>query len=270
MERTTDFRTHNKFSKRLYYAFYPLWYLFHCWDIVINFLKLPALDLGFATLTVYPDANPESTSVDGRVTRNVVGLSEPFATIRGGAGNEVSDIATTIEVQLYDGTTGVNWEVIDRSITLVDTSALGASASVSAATFSIFGSAKEDTMSQSVNVVKATPASNTALVASDYNIANWDMTQQSDSPITIAAYSIVAYNDFPLNATGIGNISKTGISKFGIAISADYTNTEPIITHPINAYATAYAADQLGTANDPKLVVTYTVPSKYLMMMGIG
>src|SRR3990167_5137978 len=31
-EVVAEFRTHDKFGKRLYYAFKPIWYLIHYWD----------------------------------------------------------------------------------------------------------------------------------------------------------------------------------------------------------------------------------------------
>src|SRR3990167_5386340 len=75
-----DFRAHNKFSKRLYYDFYPLWWTFHQWDMLIANPFRPAWNLGFDTLTVYPDPNVEVTSVDGTADR--VGVDEILGTIR--------------------------------------------------------------------------------------------------------------------------------------------------------------------------------------------
>ena len=63
---TAEFRTHDKFGKRLYYAFKPLWHLFHIWDL--GFGWQPNWNLGFDTLTVYPAAGANSP-VDGGVGR---------------------------------------------------------------------------------------------------------------------------------------------------------------------------------------------------------
>lgn len=52
-----DFRTHDKFSKRLYYAFYPLWWTLHQWDTLFANNFAPQLNFGFDTLTAYPDAD---------------------------------------------------------------------------------------------------------------------------------------------------------------------------------------------------------------------
>ena len=63
----SDFRTHNKFTKRIFYAFYPIWWLCHQWDILFANRFVPQLNFGFDTLTVYPDADPETYTVDGFV-----------------------------------------------------------------------------------------------------------------------------------------------------------------------------------------------------------
>ena len=33
---SVEFRTHNKFTKRLYYQLYPVWYLLHIWDTLLD------------------------------------------------------------------------------------------------------------------------------------------------------------------------------------------------------------------------------------------
>jgi len=65
-----------------------------------------------------------------------------------------------------------------------------------------------------------------------------------------------------LNATGRGNVSLTGISKFGSRnANYDVANSAPAFTAFASNGIQIYFADQAGTANDPKLVVTYTLPS---------
>ena len=86
--RTTDFRTHNKYSKRIFYAFRPLWLMFHYWDILTRFKS--AWNLGFDTF--YPDAGTGNTTVDGAVGRTAV--DETWGTIRGETGNFASATAT--------------------------------------------------------------------------------------------------------------------------------------------------------------------------------
>jgi len=52
---SAEFRTHAKFAKRLYYGLKPLWKIMHFWDTTIANTFIPELNLGFDTLTEYPD-----------------------------------------------------------------------------------------------------------------------------------------------------------------------------------------------------------------------
>src|SRR3990167_8597062 len=56
-EFVVEVRTHPKFAKRILYTFYPIWYLIHLWDTLFANNFAPNLNLGFDTLTVYPDPN---------------------------------------------------------------------------------------------------------------------------------------------------------------------------------------------------------------------
>ena len=83
-EYTTDFRTHWKFAKRIYFAFRPLWWALHTWDEIFADKYVPRLSFGFDSLTSYPDAGTGLTTCDGMVGRT--GVSEDFDTIRTSAG----------------------------------------------------------------------------------------------------------------------------------------------------------------------------------------
>lgn len=67
-QTTTEFRTHAKYSKRLYHAFKPFWWAMHAWDMAVANNLHESLNLGFDTLTVSPDTSYGSTTVDGYVT----------------------------------------------------------------------------------------------------------------------------------------------------------------------------------------------------------
>ena len=256
LERTTDFRTHNKYSKRLFYAFFPLWYLFHCWDMTINFLRLPALNLGFDTLTVYPDANPESTSVDGRIyTLNKTSYTLARDAASGDAFQDAGSqdsFFNSLGVPNDAGKYGLSLKVY-----LFDTSTMGANTTITAATMSIWfttGGSKNNADSISSTIVETAPASNTSLAVGDFSSRIFTDL----GSITFAAWTAGQYNDTALNATGLTKISKTGITKLGLTTSIDVSNTAPTGSNQLSDLA---FADITGTANDPKLVVTYTLPT---------
>src|SRR3972149_5143286 len=90
----TEFRAHNKFSKRIHSAFYPLWWLMHQWDTLFANSLMPNLNLGFDSLTAYPDPDVEVSTVDGNVKRS--GVDEVFGTIRAGAGSVADDSSASV------------------------------------------------------------------------------------------------------------------------------------------------------------------------------
>lgn len=263
-EKTRNFRTHSKYSKRILNAFYPIWILFHIWDILIANNFIPAWNLGFDTLTVSPDANPETTSVDGSVIQSYgAGSGVVWSTLVADAGNGKDDSSGTHNIiYIYADTGSDKWRQLGRGIFLFDTSALPDTANISAATFSLMGNPglKSDGCSctPNINVYASTPASNTALANGDF--AQIGNTALCDTPVTYASWSNTVYNDFALNNTGIAAISKTGITKLGVRNpSKDVAGVAPTWSNSCESYLGCCSADRAGTSEDPKLVITYSV-----------
>jgi len=188
--------------------------------------------------------------------------------VRDGAGEGSTALAGDDGYQLWGSSSTDVWDEIRRSIYTLDTSALTSGATVSAAVFSLYGTAKNDNMSDSVGVVGSTPASDNALVNADYGQVGATLY----APVmTVAAVSTSAYNDFTFNATGRAAISKTGITKLGLRGEMDRSDTPSWS----NTYSTARFeyADETGTDKDPKLVITYTAggtPKNDAETMGIA
>ena len=159
-----------------------------------------------------------------------------------------------------EGTAGTTWQQMNRGLVLFDTSALTSGATISAAVLSIFGSSKLDESSDTPNidVVTTTPASNTSLTGTDF--AQFGSVSQTGSPITYANWSTSAYNDFTFDATGRGNVSKIGISKFGFRNSNyDLAGSGPsYLANGKDQRLKGDYAETADTTSDPKLVVTYT------------
>ena len=267
-KRFYEFRCRNKFSHRLIYVFKPLWALCHCWDLLVNLLRLPKLNLGFDTF--YPDPNPETTSVDGDVSQ---GYAQPagvvWATIIAAAGSGAFDTGSNDRwapsIGSCEGPPSGQWVTLGRAIYLFDTSALGAGFSIGSAVMSLYGLSKVDNLSitPDVDVYASTPASNTSLASGDY--AQIGSVSQTGSPLTYANMSTSSYNDFTFNATGRENIAKTGVSKFGTRnANYDVAAVTPAWLSNTSSYFIFYFADQTGTANDPKLVVSAPVVPSFI------
>ena len=261
---TADFRTHWKYSKRLYYAFRPLWWVMHTWDWAFADRWVPELSFGFATLTKYPDADPESTSVDAKINHiYAAGSGVTWATIVAAGGTEATPSDPSGDILNIQSDTGTgNWKRLTRGIFLFDTSSLTSGANISSAVMSLYGWYKADGLGVTPNldIYTSTPASNTDIVAGDFDAIG--STSQTGSPVTWANLNAAGYTDFTFDATGRGNVSKTSISKFG-ARNANYdvAATPPSWSSNHETDLAIYFADQSGTSNDPKLVVTYTLPT---------
>lgn len=202
-------------------------------------------------LTVYPNPDPETTSCDGDVRRV---SSTSWADARtGSTGNTAAASSTILSVKTQFATDPSQW-LINRAFILFDTSALGAGVIISSAVLSLAGdgNAVTDTDTDTLHVVSATPASNTDLVSADFV----EVGSTSFASKALASWVATAgtYNDFTLNASGIANISLTGISKFALRMATDLNNSTPTGLNDIRIRASEIA----DTTSDPKLVITYT------------
>jgi len=235
------------------------------------FIPVPA---GAATLSSYPDPHPESTSVDGKVFRSLaINTSDTWTDIRNGAGTWATDTQQGPIVNIQGGWS-YRWQTNQRSIYLFNTASIGSSSTISAATFGIPGGSKNNQLggSPSINVYTSSPASNTALVAADYN--PFGTTAQSATPILYSNWgsSTTSYHTWTFNSTGIGNVSKTSVSKFGVReVTWDVNNSSPTWGGTLNFNMVGNFSDtSAGTAYDPKLYVTYTLPTTAAVTGEIG
>lgn len=213
----------------------------------------------FSTLTAYPDPNPETTTVDGRV--QYFNSSGVWSTGQSATdGTSAADSNAADYLQVYHRT-GSNLG-IDRGFFLFNTAALTSVATISAATFSIYPDQKGDENNDSHgfwNVVQSNPASNTALSTADYDQCGDAVTSPTKgaTDVDTTGITINAYVDFALNATGQGWISKTGVTKLGVRNGQDMDNANPGNSSD-GQYLHVLFADTAGTTTDPKLVVTYS------------
>ena len=219
------------------------------------------------TTTFYPDPDTESTSVDGHVQYATAAGSESpcLGAIWNSAhdsssGTSASDSATTASVVAYATQNQVSqtqWvcEVeITKGFLLFDTSSIPDSATIDSATVSVYVTAKTNNDNDGtdyINIYTTTPASNTALVVGDYNDIG---TTAQATQIDIGSITTSAFNDWTLNATGIGNISLAGVTKFGMREGHDATDVPAVARNSIT-WNTAESG------NDPELEVTYTAVS---------
>lgn len=210
----------------------------------------PTVTIGLTTTTVYPDPNPETTTIDGLVQYS--NAADTWTSTRDKATASLVQEVTDLQMGQAEwcAVCGSRY-IITRNVLKFDTASIPDSDVISAATLSVYPSAKDATNSDSLEIVTATTAANTSLTAADYAKANWGTT--SFGSLTLSALSTGAYNDITLNGSGIAAISKTAVSHFGERSGNDLNNTTPTQ----RGYSIEYSADAAGTSTDPKLTVTH-------------
>ncbi len=214
--------------------------------------------IGLTTTTAYPDADPETTTVDGQVGRQ--GTNETWATMRDGAGTHAYPSGSGSACYIEAGTTTDRFNGLYRSIFLFDTSGIPDAETITSATIELYYVTKNNgSWNTTYSIYTSTPASNTDLVAADY--AQIGTTTQSDA-MTYANFD-AGYEVWTLNATGIGNISKTGISKFGMRESTyDVANSAPTWGSGVFERILWNSSESVGgTSQDPKIVVISSTAS---------
>ncbi len=211
---------------------------------------------GTCSATYYPDADPETSSVDGQVVRWVPGST--WSSLHDSAGNDHYDATGAVEDLVYADSTPDQWIGIKRGIVLFNTSELPDSAIIQSAVLSLYGDSKIGLPSGwtfDTNIYSANPASNIDLVNADYGTLG--TTTYSDTALSFESVLLGGYNDFSLNSAGLAAISKTGVSKFGVRNSNyDAANSAP----PWSSLAICYvrfSQAEAGAGYKPKLVVTY-------------
>jgi len=191
-----------------------------------------------------------NSPMDGFSSR--FGVDQSFSDIRAGAGNVSNDTDATFNVQLRASTTGTQFSELYRPIMCFDTASLSGY-TIASATLSLYVvsvSTGLGTTDFTLEIVAATPASTSAIADADYS----QLGSTSFSSKAYASISTSAYNDFILNASGLTNINKTGVSKFGARSGWDLTGsfTGTWSSSATNNYVIQSADNG---SNKPKLVV---------------
>ena len=221
---------------------------------------------GHTVSTFYPDADPESMSFDGAVSSTDGGPRTWDDAHDDTGGFSAGDNNTQVISPAHGVSVGIlrygSWSdsefSIVRAFLLFDTSTIGSIDTISSATLSVYGTAVGDAVGGALAVVLSNPASNTGLANSD--IDDIGTTTQNTTNINFSSFATTTYNNFSLSTTGISNISKTGVTKFGMReANYDIPDVNPGSGNG-QTYVKFYASDNTGTTEDPKLVVEHTAP----------
>ena len=203
------------------------------------------------TYTIFSDAS------DGQISSN----NASYATARSGG----SLVATT------NGTSFTTGQVADFTCYEIfigwDTSAINDAETVSSATISLYGSVNQSTTDFTMNVRDFNWGS--TLTTADW-IAGASLSGNTLlATFDTTGYATTGYNDFTSQAAILTSVSKTAFTYVVVSSSRHEGNNQP----SGNEFVQAWAADQAGTTNDPKIVVVADAPAgtKFRMMLtGVG
>jgi len=177
-----------------------------------------------STATFHPDADPETSSVDGYIyTYDTDGVT--WATITAGITNGFasSGSASYSGFRISSDSNTDKWDYLYRGIISFDTRGLPDDAVIVSATLSLHGGAgKKDELSitPNINIYAVTLTDDTDIELSQASMETiWDSfgsTAYCDTSITYANWDDTGWNDFTLNASGLAAISATGNIRFGV------------------------------------------------------
>jgi hypothetical protein len=255
-EIKADFRTHPKFSKRIYFAFRYWWWCLHYLDELLN-ITIPQIQFGFETLSSYssPGAN---SPCDGYIYKGWVS-NQNLSTIRSGDGSSYDVSTTSINIQLNCGTVSGGYSFLYRTFICFDTSSIGAGSLISSALLYIRGQIKYNFIgSPSFCITGQYQSASNILSNSDYSKV-YDITFSS---ISYNDFSITSYNNLTLNSDGLNFINKTSITKLACRFSWDVDNSFTG-TWGNGGYSTinSVPADASGTSSDPYISIVYSTSS---------
>ena len=212
------------------------------------------------TTTYYPDADAETNSCDGTVTRS--GTNVTYSTLTNSAiGSSSNDTSTTLTCcDLQSSNTSSRYSSMTRGVIGFYVSLSGAT--VSSADVNVTGTAKTNSfpgMVPSVALTSCSPASSTGLTANDFG--TFVKTLKSDTIFnysTSPTWSTAGVNTFPLNSAAVAALNLTGVNFFGLMDGGDYNGSAPGAWSTIKQFTMSGASAE-ATTGDPYLTITYTM-----------
>lgn len=214
--------------------------------------------VGHTTTTVFPDDDPESSTVAGRVAESTqAGWSTIHAVTSGDSANPDAGVSPRV----YGSTTTDEFGTIWRAFSYFNISSVSSGDTISSVTLSLYVTAVYDQFTgsdcRSVGVIIGTLASDTNIVVGDFD-AYTATRYASDLAMASMATSEYASNAWSFNATGIAAAETAtdgdGILRLAVMIDNDIDNSAP--TWESDKFG-AILSEGPSDANPPKLVVEH-------------
>lgn len=205
----------------------------------------------------YPDAHPESTSVDGHAYRVA---AEAWSMLRAGVGTGHTDNYTYLQIYIDCAASANEWAQLRRIIALFDTSSIPLKSRINEAKLRVRVYSASNSISgatPALAVVTSNPASNTALENADYQAL--DSTPLTDILSWTSGFKTFTFAPSSLSAIIPGGITKLGIREATYDLGGSNPPWQFGGTMHLDVYSSERAASP--SADIPRLEVTYEPPA---------
>jgi len=198
-----------------------------------------------------------NTTVDGVASRGSV--DETFSVISSSAGNSATATDTVLVTRINSSATTNQFSTLRRIAITFDTSSIGSSAEVKAATLRMYVQTASNTGlgDTTVDVVGVTLTNANGVTTGDYAVSRWGTTVFAQ--MSLSTITTTGDKDFSLNSSGLSHINKTGITQLGLRLGWDtggsFTGTWAASTSSGCAWRSADNAG--GAATAPRLIVEF-------------
>ena len=201
-------------------------------------------------------ARVDSTNADARLSDNSDYLS--YFTLRNDAGDGVELATSPRNAPIIKAFTTTNyWDYLGRTGVIINTSGLPDDATIDSAVFGVYGYSKSNgDGSPTFGLTLFSPASNTTLVAGDYDSFGNDRIA---TDIAYADLVTGGYTNWTITDTDV--IDVTGFTRIMVRDSWDIDNTTTGLTWGGSMVFTGYSiydSSESGDTKDPFLQIEYT------------
>lgn len=216
------------------------------------------VEIGASPETFYPDADPETNTVDGTVrTSSISSWATVKALTTAGWFDSAGDYIYPYYIKAFSNTN--TWNRLARSIILFNTDSLPDDANITDVTLSLAGYAKVDDgyWTPKVNVYSSNPINNDAIEAGDMDPAKFGTTPYAADKAYADWTSDDSYTVFTFNQDGKDAINRTGITKLSTRdVLYDVGTATPGWSSLADCTWTVRSVDYGGETR-PRLIVTY-------------
>ncbi|MFP4368601.1 MAG: hypothetical protein ACLFR2_03390 [Candidatus Kapaibacterium sp.] len=243
----------------------PLYFnILHFWDKNLANRFYPRLNAGFDFLESFPDADPETSSVDGFVMSFSSGTLTEIISSQGSFSENISQL----ECGLYSGTQEGIFTMLSRAFLVFDISALPQEANITAASLRLNCHSKSKEIPVSLDdsaliITGHSSASDNDLTSADFSSVNGNIYGMS----AFDEISLGANNTINLNSSFIQYINGLSHARLSLRIGSDVSGSVSAWEPNSKLEYSFISADNASPGYEPMLRIDFFVHSSAKIIM---